>query len=126
MDEGLAALRLAVDALGGPKAVGSRLWPDYAPERACVKLNHCLEVGRAEKLHLSQILLILAWAKAANYHAGMEQLGHLCGYTVRPKLADEDFAELKRRFAETQARNAELVRQLGEKLETSRKLRSVK
>lgn len=126
MDEVLSAIRLAIEALGGAKSVGSRLWPDNDPERACIKLNNCLEPGRAERLKPQQVFLILRWARDAEYHAGAEKLMDLAGYVVRPKVSNGELSELKRRLNESQARNLELMRQLAEKGEVSRRLRVVR
>lgn len=62
------ALRGAVHALKGPKAVGVALWPELSADLAAKRLNHCLDPERPEKLELSQVLLIAKRARAVNCH----------------------------------------------------------
>jgi hypothetical protein len=100
------ALRLAVDAIGGEKAVGSLLRPEMHPVLAGQWLAHCLDPERREKLSIAQMALVFGHAKAKGRHDGFEVLAQLLGYRVTAVIdpADE-LADLAHR-AETAAREA--------------------
>jgi len=78
------ALRAAVQALGGAKAVGAKVYPDKSPERAGQQLLDCLNPGRPEKLELGQMLMILRMARDAGHHGAMQWLAGEVGYDARP------------------------------------------
>lgn len=78
------ALREAVRALGGPKKVGPALWPDKTTEAAARLLQDCLNVGREEKLGLSQMMFVLRAARDAGYHAPFYWFAADLGYEAKP------------------------------------------
>jgi hypothetical protein len=78
------ALKEAVRALGGTKAVGPMLWPDKGPEASSRLLHDCLNTSRNEKLDISQVMLILAKAKDAGFHAPYLWLSNEVGYEAKP------------------------------------------
>ena len=85
------ALKDAVQHLGGAKAVGKELWPDKSVDTAQRLLLDCLNTSRAEKLELSQILMILRLAKEAGCHAPMRWLAAEVGYDAIPiSKAEQD------------------------------------
>jgi hypothetical protein len=84
------ALRAAVQALGGAKRVGALLWPDKTPDHAGRHLLDCINVGRAEKLSLSQAMRVLALAKDAGCHAPMLWICGEIGYDARPVTNAEE------------------------------------
>ena len=84
------ALRAAVQALGGAKRVGALLWPDKTPDHAGRLLLDCINVGRAEKLSLSQAMRVLALAKEAGCHAPMLWICGEVGYDARPVTKAEE------------------------------------
>lgn len=84
------ALRTAVQALGGAKRVGALLWPDKTPDNAGRSLLDCLNPARAEKLDLSQIMLILTRAKEVGCHAPMAWIASEVGYEARPITKAEE------------------------------------
>lgn len=84
------ALRAAVQALGGAKQVGARLWPDKTPDNAARLLLDCLNASRSEKLDLTQVMRVLAWAKDAGCHAPMVWLSGEIGYEARPVSRAEE------------------------------------
>lgn len=93
-----AALRSAVDALGGLQVVGHRLRPEIDPILAGQWLAHCLDPERREKLAFEQVAWIFAQAKLAGAHAGFAQLAEVCGYRVTAVLDPKDeLADLVRR-----------------------------
>lgn len=95
------SLRLAVDALGGEKAVGYALRPDIDPAIAGQWISHCLSLHERHKLSLGQIVLILSRAKAIGEHRGFEAFAKICGYRVTAVIdpADE-LADLARQSSE--------------------------
>lgn len=90
------ALRTVIQALGGAKPVGSKLWPDKAPDAAARHLNDCLNTAKPEKLSPEQVLLLLRMGHEIGCHAGMQYIAQECGYNVeaispaaeRDRLAD--------------------------------------
>lgn len=78
------AMRAAVQALGGSKKVGGLLWPDKGVDSAARLLHDCLNTGRAEKLEMSQAMMILAMAKEAGCHAPFGWMASQIGYEVTP------------------------------------------
>ena len=88
------ALRAAVQALGGAKKVGAMLWPDKTIDNAGRQLLDCLNASRAEKLELSQIMRVLAWAKEAGFHAPFAWVAGEIGYEARPITKAEEVDRL--------------------------------
>lgn len=84
------ALRAVVQVLGGAKAVGSKVFPDKAPDRAAQQLLDCLNTGRPEKLELTQVLLLLRMARDAGHHEAMQWLAGDVGYEARPVTKAEE------------------------------------
>lgn len=88
------ALRAAVQALGGPKKVGSILWPDKGVDNASRLLQDCINPSRAEKLELSQAMLILTMAKDAGCHSPFMWMAAQIGYDVKPITRAEEVDRL--------------------------------
>lgn len=84
------AMRHAVQALGGAKRVGVLLWPDRSPDQAARHLLDCLNGTRAERLQLSQVMRLLAWAKDAGCHEPMLWICGEIGYDARPVAPAEE------------------------------------
>ena len=74
------ALRAAVGALGGPKAVAPRLWPQKSIDDGRRLLLDCLNPDRAEKLDPEQVVVILRWAREAGFHSAKHWLDEATGY----------------------------------------------
>jgi hypothetical protein len=88
------ALKAAVQALGGAKVVGARIWPDKAPDQAARLLLDCLNPSRAEKLDVSQVMLVLALARDAGQHGPVQWLMAEVGYEARPITRSEEVDRL--------------------------------
>lgn len=88
------ALRAAVQALGGAKKVGSILWPDKGPDAAGRHLMDCINPGRAEKMEMTQMMVILRMAKEQGHHAPMTWLAAEIGYDVHPVTRAEEVDRL--------------------------------
>lgn len=94
------ALRYAVDALGGDKAVGYMLWAEISPILSGQRVAHCLDPERREKFSLEQTVLILQRAKAKGDHRAMNLLAELCGYRVTAVIDQhEELADLAHKAA---------------------------
>lgn len=74
------ALRAAVQHLGGAKQVGPLLWPDKSPDTAARQLLDALNIGRHEKLDVSQVMLVLRRARDAGCHGPMQWICGEIGY----------------------------------------------
>ncbi len=88
------ALKAAVQHLGGAKSVGAKLWPDKSADQAARQLLDALNPGRAEKLEISQVMRILAWARDAGYHAAMLWISAEIGYEARAVRRAEEVDRL--------------------------------
>lgn len=88
------AVRAAVQALGGSKKVGTLLWNDKGIDNASRLLLDCINPGRAEKLEMSQVMLILRLAKDAGCHAPFTWMAAEIGYDVKPITRGEEVDRL--------------------------------
>ena len=88
------ALKAAVQALGGAKKVGPMLWPDKTVDNAARGLLDCLNNGRAEKLELSQVMMIFTMAKDAGFHGPFAWWSGEIGYDSKPIAKAEEIDRL--------------------------------
>jgi hypothetical protein len=97
-DDDLDALRATVQALGGYKAVGVKLWTDKKPDAAGRLLADCCNISRAERLKPSELLLVMRLGREAGVHILAEHFMGEAGYEQpRPvDPADEASALVKR------------------------------
>lgn len=90
-------LREAVDAAGGPKRVGSLLFPTKDAIAAARYLSDCLNPQRNEKLDAPHLLTILRLARDAGHHEAKHWLDRQSGYAPTPPVeVDDERAELAR------------------------------
>lgn len=95
------ALRAVVQALGGTKAAGCRLWPEKTPESAHRTLLDCLNEARPEKLSPEQVLWLLAAGRKVGCHAAMNYLAREAGYSdPLPVEPEDERARLQREYIE--------------------------
>ena len=94
------ALRGAVNALKGPKAVGVLLWPSMKADLAGRRVNQCLDPDRDEKFDLSEILLIAKHARAVGCHTFMAYLAGELDYECTPVDPETIEAKESREIAE--------------------------
>ncbi|MFA7279577.1 MAG: hypothetical protein WC100_05735 [Sterolibacterium sp.] len=78
------AIRVTVQALGGNKPIGAKLWPEKSPDAAGRQLADCLNEHKAEKLSPDQVLLIMKWGREVGCHALASYYGQECGYDFTP------------------------------------------
>jgi len=88
------ALRAAVEALGGAKVVGSKLWGGKSPDAARTRLLDCLNTSRPERLDLSESMTILQWAKEAGHHTPFAWIAGEVGYDAKPITRSEEVDRL--------------------------------
>lgn len=91
------ALRAAVEACGGAKAVGSTLWPAKHPEEAGRECGHCMQAGHKRKFDPTEIDFIFAWAERIGAHSAIEGWCAGRGYTTTPNNREAVLAELQTR-----------------------------
>jgi hypothetical protein len=108
------ALRAAVQAAGGAKVVGPKLWPAKPVPEAQRALLDALNRDRERKLDPEEQLAVLRLARDAGFHGAIrfvcEQLSYTTPQPIDPK---DEIAELQRRFIEA----AGDVRAMAERLE---------
>lgn len=107
------AIRSAVDAIGGPKRVGSLLWPTKRITDASRLLSHCLELDRPEKLAMGEIELIGRLAHNAGCHTIATYLMRAWGYhDPQPVEPRDEAAELQRQFVAAVQAQKDIMRRL--------------
>ena len=114
----------AVAALGGRKKVGSRLWGSTKTVADASRyLSHCLDPERPEKLHMSEMLKIMQWAREeCDFHGPMQYLSTFLNYEAPvPKDPENENMRLMREFVEMGKR----MEHLGERIKKNNQLRAV-
>jgi hypothetical protein len=116
------AAKQVIASLGGPKAVGQKLWPAKTADAARTRLLDCLNPDRADKLDASEILTLARWGRDVGCHAIIDFLSAEAGYTKPSPIAPQDEqAELQRRFIES----AGEMRRILSRLDPNGNLRAV-
>lgn len=93
------ALTDLVSALGGPKRVGSALWPVLPVEDAARKLAHCLDRNKSNKLSPDELLVILTMGREAHCHLAVTFLNRATGYADPvPVDPESEVQRLQREF----------------------------
>lgn len=110
------ALVRRVQAAGGFKAVGKRLWPEKGNDTAQRALLDSLNPDRPAHLTPEQMLFVIKLARDEGCHEGMEALCSLLGYApTTPIDAEDERAELQRQYilaAKTMGRIAQRIEEL--------------
>lgn len=95
------AIRAIVDRAGGPKAVGSRLWPSKNPAAAGQWLSDCLNQDRPAKLDPDELVTLLKIGREFEVHTLAHYLADESGYTRPTPISPEDErAKLERQYIE--------------------------
>ena len=92
------ALKAAIMAQGGFKVMGSRLWPDAAPDTNARKLAHCVDPTRNERLSPSQVVFVLRGAREIGYHEPMNFFAADIGYKAEPVTEQDQMADMHDEF----------------------------
>ena len=95
------ALREVIQAAGGPKAVGERMFPDMPIDHAASRIRDCLNHDRRDRFTPDQVMMILRMGHQAGCHAGMIFIARELGYSDPVPVEPEDeVARLQREFVE--------------------------
>lgn len=104
-----------VKALGGPKAVGGRLWPAKDPDSAGHRVRDCINPHRREHFEPDEVFALLKLAREAEFHSAMEWIGEAVGYAVKPVEPEDEKKRLMNAFIEATATIKALSAQLEKK-----------
>ncbi len=113
------ALRHVINVAGGPKKVGSLLWPQMTAHRAGERLYACLNRDRSEKLDFEQLMFLLKLGRESGAHDAVVHINTISGYAPpTPVNPRDEHAELQRQvvraadeFKRTVARLEQLQQQ---------------
>ena len=95
------ALREVIQAAGGPKAVGERMFPDMPIDHAASRVRDCLNHDRRDRFTPDQVMMVLRMGHQAGCHAGMIFIARELGYSDPVPVEPEDeVARLQREFVE--------------------------
>jgi hypothetical protein len=109
------ALRDAVRALGGTKAVGGKLFPSLPIEQAASRVADCLNVDRRQHFAPSEVCWLLRQARIAGHHETMVYIATVAGYEPpRPASDLEELAALQQAFI----RATSDLKAIGHRIET--------
>lgn len=106
------AIGTDVQALGGPKKVGHRLWPQKDPGPAGEHLKCCLRPDRNEKLDPDQVQLIKKWARESGSFATVTFEAQDIGYEFRMIEPEDEAAALQRQFIAAQQKMAQMMKRM--------------
>lgn len=102
-----------VSAVGGPKKLASKLWPDKPIADAARLLRHCLDPERPEKLDLSQLMFILREGRAVGCHTAMYFIATELNYEPpKPVEPETEQQRLMREFIDATNRMAKLTERM--------------
>jgi hypothetical protein len=105
LDDALSDL---VQALGGFKQVGPKLWPTMPQQDSAQRLRHCLNKSRREKLDHHETVQLLRWAREVGFHGAKFFIDDQTGYQRGDPLDPKD--ERLRAIEAVQSAAAELRR----------------
>ncbi len=109
------ALRAAVKACGGTKAVAQTLWPEKTLADAQSYLNDCLNPTRPAKLSPEQVVFLLRWSKERGFHGAMQYVCSETGYANPVPIEPEDeLTKLLREYIECEKRRSHLQPKIDE------------
>mgnify|MGYP003421224960 FL=1 len=95
------ALREVIQAVGGPKAVGERMFPDMPIDHAASRIRDCLNHDRRDRFTPDQVMMILRMGHQCGCHSGMVFIARELGYAEPVPVEPEDeVARLQREFVE--------------------------
>lgn len=121
------ALRDAVRALGGAKAVGHRLRPEKAMGGVERWLLDCLNPERDHKLDPEQVVLIARWSCEVGHHGLMAFIAGSSGYTQpQPRALADQLVQAQQRAICAQRKAAEAAADLQTLIENPRLIAAMK
>jgi hypothetical protein len=127
-EDEIDALRATIQALGGNKEVGKKLWPDKSADSAGKLLADCSNPGRSERLSPSQLLMVMRMGCEIGFHALANYFMSHAGYeSPRPRDPVDEAEELMRDYIAATVQNkqnADRMEKIAQRLERAR-MRSV-
>jgi hypothetical protein len=95
------ALKAAVQALEGPKAVAGRLWPHKPLDQARKELLDALNRDNPRKLDPEETLAIFRMARDAGFHQSKHWIDRELGYEPSaPQEPEDEYARLQREYVQ--------------------------
>lgn len=95
------AAKAVVICCGGPKVVGSKLWPAKSADAARTRLLDCLNAERLEKLAVDEIMMLARMGREVGCHAIAEWINAEAGYTPPVASDPEDERDaMQRKFVD--------------------------
>lgn len=109
------AMREVIRMAGGPKNVGTRLWPEVDPDKAARRLMDCLNDTRREALSPAQVLLVMKIGRQVGCHSAMNYIARECGYAdPQPIEPEDEVSRLQRDYVEA----TKALLKMAERIET--------
>lgn len=95
------ALREVIQAAGGAKVVGSKMFPDMTIDHAASRVRDCLNHDRRERFTPEQVLMLLRMGHQVGCHAAMSFMAREAGYSdPQPVEPEDEVARLQREYVE--------------------------
>lgn len=95
------ALREVIQAAGGAKVVGSKMFPDMTVDYAAGRIRDCLNNDRRERFTPEQVLMLLRLGHQVGCHAAMAFMAREAGYSdPQPVEPEDEVARLQREYVE--------------------------
>ena len=95
------ALREVIQAAGGAKVVGSKMFPDMTVDHAAGRIRDCLNHDRRERFTPEQVMMILRIGHSVGCHAAMAFMAREAGYAdPQPVEPEDEVARLQREYVE--------------------------
>jgi hypothetical protein len=83
------ALRSSIQFMGGPKAVGARLWPHKPMDQAHREMLDCLYRDNRRNFDPEEIMALLKMAREAGFHQAKHWIDHELGYSPSDPVEPE-------------------------------------
>lgn len=119
------ALDACIQALGGSKRVGAKLFPEKSIESATTYLSNCVDSNRNEKLSLSHVMMLFKMAKDEGIHSPFIWFAGEAGYEAKPITRAEEVDRLTSVIEQASKTLSTAVAAL-ERVQTRVEMRSVK
>lgn len=111
------ALRAAVQAVGKPKTVAARLWPNKPPEQAHKELLDALNRDNPRKLDADEIMAILRMAREVGCHQAKHWIDSELGYAPsQPVEPQDELAALIEEYLNHERRREALKPKIDERI----------
>lgn len=102
-------LILAVESIGTPKTVGSRMRPEMQPQDAGKWLTRCLSDEHKQRLNYGQVRLLYKWNCEAGQHEAFRRFAESIGYRIEPIDRSAEIIALQQRAERSAIEAGELT-----------------